>query len=333
MAKDEAKETTLLQKLSEVQLGTPGTGVPATREEPEEIREPVEIEREKEPGRRPEEVVVQPEGAPAKPEVKAPAEKEEKWKIDGEDLTLPQIIERGLIRKLITTAQQFPTVQRKYQELLERHAGKEVAKPADVDKPVVPPPPTPEQIKSAYAPMLQEMVEAGHMEADFAEAYPQHAVELMYYRDVIESHEEKIRNLMEWVKSEVGVRNARTAQGMMDKSIDAVAAKVDEKGAPDPIFQGLKTPATRAEFVKWLRDDLDPKVGSLTPENMERYWLAFNAKDILDFSKKAAEKSVVTQPRKRAASDGTGARPGTKESDKPKSLLDRMSEHRLGPEA
>ena len=119
----------------------------------------------------------------------------------------------------------------------------------------------------------------------------------------------------------------------MNGAIEEVAKKGDgEKG--DPLFKDLRDPEIRDNFVQWIRTDLDPKIGSLTEKNIERFWFAFNARGILDFTKDAARKAAEPPPpKRRAASDGHGARPGLKETPGDKSLLDRMTDLRRGSEA
>lgn len=336
MAKDETRET-LLQTLTSDKLGE----VPAHRDEREaEPREPVEPSRDIERGKRPEEVVTEPERRPAPTKGKEPEKPAapKLWKIRVDDgsgepvireLTAEQMAAEGLLDRIITTSNQFPAVQKKYQDLLERNAGKEPEKP--VSAPAKAPPPTPVQIRNAYASMLRETVDGGYIEPDFAEAYPDVAHNLMYWRDIIEDVNEKMGQLITWVNSEVQLRNAVQVQRRLDSAVEVIAGKGDgDKG--DPLFKDLRKPDVRKAFTEWLRTEVDPKVASLTSENMERFWFAYNAREILDFTKEAAQKAAEPPSRRRAASDGSSSRPGAPEPPREKTLLDRMSDLRLNPE-
>ena len=87
-------------------------------------------------------------------------------------------------------------------------------------------------------------------------------------------------------------QNAVTVRRMLDSAIDAVAAKADGENG-DRVFAGLKNPEIREAFVLWLRKDIDPKVGALTPDNMAIFWLAYNDRDLLKSAKAAAETVVI----------------------------------------
>ena len=325
---DETKP--LLQTLTESRMG-----VPARRDERiTEPSEPIESGREDQRGKSPEEVVGEREIKPAE-EKAAPA----KWKVRVDDgsgepttreMTLEELSKEGLLDRIITTANQFPSVQKKYTELLERNAtGKELpAMAAEAPKKRLP---TPVEIRTAYADLLKMTVEGGYMESDFAEAYPDLAHNLIYFRDIIEDMTEKIDHIVAWIGSEVNIRNAVKARKLLDDAIEAVAVKGDGETG-NPLYKELRSPEVRKNFGEWICKEVDPKVGAVTVENIEKFWFAFNARGILDFTKETAKKA--TEPRRKAAGDGpSGARAGTREAPKDKSLLERMSETRLGTEA
>lgn len=332
----EPQTPSLLNRLSADRLGD----LPATIERPE----PTEPGRPSETvpsGRRPE--VQQRELAePAKHSDEDLGERTETPKVkrykirnvDGDghsELTLEEIAAQGLMDRLVASANQLPTLSRKYQEQLEKAANAglqktEVAAPAP--KPVQPKP-TAEQIKQVYLPMLQETVKELHMEPDFAEAYPQVGTELMYFRDVIENVVEKLGNVIDWIGVEVQKRNHETVRSMLDGEIDKLAALGAGKDG-DKLYAPLNEPEVRANFVNYLRKDINPVVGALTHENMKRFWIGFNGEDLLKFTKEAAKKQAQPDDRRRAKSDGTPSRPGIPETPTEKGLLDRMTELRLG---
>ena len=318
-----------------------GKDVPARRDERElETREPVTPDRDTEKGRSPEEVLGERETRPASvtEEEKSKTPKKFKVRIDdgsGEpvikELTLQQLDEQGLLDRLITTAGQFPGLNKKHQELLERIAGKEVGKPAAAT-PAKKAPPTPAQIRQVYDTVAQRDVQGGYIEPDFAEAYPQLSAQLMYWRDIVENVMERVDAAVAWIQAEAKERDVARVMGVVNDAIEAVAKKGDgEKG--DPLFKDLRDSEVRGNFVEWLRTEMDPKIGSLTPDNMERFWFAFNARGILDLTKEAAKKTAEPPSKRRAGSDGPSTRSGVRESPKEKSLLERMSETRLGAEA
>jgi len=331
MAQEETKET-LLSTLTNRQL-------PAKRDEQGDVREGQDADRPVAKGRKPEEVVEGRETRPAPKDDGAQKEAPKKFKVsvegaDGErvvqELSLEEIIDKGYLEKIITTANQFPSLQKKYQENLEKIADKE---PGRVETPPAPPAPiTQEQIRNAYLPVLKATVEQGYMEPDFAEAYPDVGTNFMYGRDRIESLEEKVGYVIQWIKSESDMRNANNVKGLLDSTIDVIAAKGQGDKA-DPLFKPLTDPQIRADFIEWLKTDVDPKVGSITAANMEKFWFAFNAKEIVNFTRESAEKAKEPKPRPRAGNDGTTTRQGQPETVVAPSLLDRMTNSRLEPDA
>lgn len=336
----ESQTPSLLNRLSADRLGD----LPATIERPSEPTERGRSPETVPSGRRPEELI--PER-----EVKEPAKradddlgertepaKVKRYKIrnvDGDghsELTLEEIAAQGLMDRLVASANQLPTLSKKYQEQLEKLANAGLKGEAPAAQPAAkpaPPKPTAEQIKQVYLPMLQETVKELHMEADFAEAYPQVGTELMYFRDIIENVVEKLGNVIDWIGAEVQKRNHETVRTMLDSEIDKLAALGAGKDG-DKLYASLNEPEVRANFVNYLRKDINPVVGALTHENMKRFWIGFNGEDLLKFTKEAAKKQAQPEDRRRAKSDGTPSRPGIPETPTEKGLLDRMTELRLG---
>lgn len=334
MAQDQ--DTNLLARMSTNRLGN---NVPALGGD-REVAEPTEREdREIEVGRRPEDVVQAREKPPVKgTEADDAPVVPKKWKVKGEELSLDEIAKRGWMDAIIQSAEQLPAVQKKHQELLEKVAdknlvGNETAKPAVVAAPA---PPTPEQILKTYLPVAQERAKLGYIEPDFVEAYPQHAATLSWYADMIDELTTTVGHIRNWIGAEVQKRNFEAVNGALNTSIDKVAAKLDAKGNPDPMVATLKDPEVRKTFETWLRTEIDPKVNTLTPESMFKYWLSFNADALLEFATKAAEKPAAPA-RPRAHSDGSPSRPGKPETPPvltgSAALLERMNSERLGPEA
>lgn len=333
MEKDETGKN-LLQTL------TDHTGkFPARADERE--REPVEViesNREEQVGKRPEEVVVEHKAAPEKGKAVEP--RKYKVRIDdgsGEtvvkELTAQEMQEQGLLDKLVTTASQFPAVQKKYQELLEQTAeGKKpekVTKAEDTPKPVAP---TAEQILTIYTPIIKALVEKGYYEPDFVEAYPLEAALIAYQWDQNIDLAKKVAALSNWVLGEIRDRTISKVDETLENAIEEVAVKGDgEKG--DPLYRDLRDIETRVAFKAWVKKEVDPKLETITAENMEKFWFAFNAKKILEVTKQATQKAVEPVSKRKAAGDGSPSRPGLRESPKEKGLLDRMTDHRLGAEA
>lgn len=339
MADKDAKNN-LLQTMTVDRLGT--SKVPARVDE---HGEPVErvSDRGRETGRSAEDVLGTREtrSAPVRTDEgedgKEKAVVPKKWKIKGEDLSLDEIASRGLMDLLITQSSQATHYQQKYEEALERTSSKEIAKPVsrEPEKPV---PPTADQIQQAFTPVVRELIKKGHIEPDLLEAYPLALTGQAYRNAMAEDDHEKMGWVLEWIKAEIGKRNAIIVQNLFDSTIAAVAAKagdhLGENGETvkgDKIFDGLRDSTIREKFVAWLRNEVDPKVAALTAANMEKFWFAFTSGDLLNFAKESAAKAAEPKPaRTRAASDGSPSRPGVKETPQEKGLLDRLTDMRLG---
>lgn len=331
----------LLDRFSNQQLGEvarPGRGA---EDLPGEVQQ-----RGAETGRRPEELIPQREVVEQQTRNDDDdTEKllQERYKVrtgydaDGvaiqEDLTLEEIARRKLMARIVNSANQLPNVSRKNAELqaiVEKVAVEKTAAP--VSAPAKPAPPTQEQIYKAFLPMLEEFVRLGHVEADLAEVYPQALTGAMYNTARINTMEETLLWLVDWVKVEVAKRDNAATHAHVNAAIDKVAAMADGDDG-DKFYAGLKDPVKRDAFVAWLRKDIDPKVGSITPESIQNHWVTFNAKDLLQLTKEAAAKAARPDPsptRKRAGADGPGARPGKIETPAAPSMLDRMTDYRLG---
>lgn len=330
----------LLSRFSNQQLGEvtrPGRGAEDLPGQPQQ-------ERGAETGRRPEELIPQREVAEQQTRNDDDdTEKllQERYKVrtgydaDGvvvqEDLTLEEIARRGLMAKIVSSANQLPNVSRKNAELqaiVEKVAVEKTAPAA----PAKPAPPTQQQIYDAFLPMLNEFVKLGHVEGDLAEAYPQAMTGAMYNTARLNTIEESMVWIVDWIKAEAAKRDHAATYAHINAAMDKVAAMADgDKG--DRFYAGLKDPVKREAFITWLRKDIDPKVGSITPESVQNHWVTFNAKDLLQFTKEAAKEAAKPDPnptRKRAGGDGPGARPGKLETPAAPSMLDRFTDYKLG---
>ena len=357
MAKDEAKGKNLLTTLTEGRLG-----VPALNERGTESRDPGESSRAvtERGGKSPEEVLGDNAGRKApvargdqdEPRETEAAEKKpaiKKYRVRTDDgsgevvveaLTIAEIAERGLMERIVTSANQLPSLTKKHQDLLERVADKETAVPEKKEqKQEVNPVEFWKQVATAYQPRVEELikfnVEHGWLEPDLPEAYPQGIktlfTRIFYQQDVIDDLRVNLQAAIDWINAEVGMRTITKSKQLIEDAVEAVAKKGDgAKG--DPMFKDLRDPEIKAEFLEWMRTTVDPKMSSVNPTMVEQLWFGFNAREFLDFTREAAAKPPVT-PKRRAANDGSPARIGATEDAQEKSMLERMTDMRLGADA
>jgi hypothetical protein len=264
-----------------------------------------------------------------------------KFKYRGQELTAEEILDKGYLEALVTTAEQFPNLQRKHQQLLEDVATLQLSKKPQEAQPTV----TPEQKEQSYVQHIRQIskayeelakrevalyVKEGLIESDLPEAYEKAVTSLfailLYHIDVIQTVASRTDAAVEWIAAEREIRSAVKTKSILDQAIDKVAARKDK------VYEGLKDPDTRAEFVEWLKKDVDPKVGSINEKTIGDLWIAFNAEAVLEFAKAGQEEP---KPRRNAlaSGDGSTARPGgVEEAPKEKSVMDRMIEMRLPAE-
>ena len=356
MAEDETKNR-MLQTLTDDKMGKP----PAVQERPREPSEPVEPRetREIERGRRPEEVV-----QPREPSEPATSQPERKYKIRvaktdkgdvHEELTLDQIAKRGLMDTLVQSANQLPSVSQKYQEALEKLAATKDDKPAVEQPRQLTEEEQWEQHKTVTAQVMQKYgpqaarevdfyVKAGLIESDLPEAYANAVRSLfaiqLFHLDLIQELNKISNAQTQWIRAEVDRRNADAKQAeatkvrsTLDDWLDEFAKKADGKDG-NKLYAGLKDEEIRGKFVEWLTNEVDPKQTALTKENVERFWMAYNVPELKTFAKEVAEKAVAPTPRVKAAGDGQGtSQTGGKETVRETTLLDRLTDTRLGAEA
>jgi len=326
MAKDENKS--LMTRMSEGKLPADRkTELPATREPRDPSQKSARSETGGAKGKTPEEVLGErAERQEAQSAVVVEEEPVKKWKIRGEELTLDQIAEKGLMDILATQSEQYSYLNKKHQDLLEGLAGKAVSSETKEEAPVAAPKVTAKQILDHYTPAMMKSAEEGYIEPELPDAYPLLMTSLMYFRDIIETSAADVQQIKTWIASEIRIRNSRDVTTRLNAAIDAVA------GEDGKIFEMLRKPDVKLKFIDWLYKEVDPKVAELTQDRIHTYYLAFNGEALLELAKHTDRKEPpVRRPTVRG--DGSSAAPGGPDPiEQPKSMMQRMTESRLGPE-
>ncbi len=281
-----------------------GDGRPA---EPEARREPTASEPPAAEPARPEPTASAPAASrPAEPAPSVPP----KYKYRGREYTLDELVQHGLLNDALTTAEQFPHLQKKYQEVLEQ--ARQAQAPAPDRQ--VPPSLTPEQIRAMYAGQIPQVVQAGFLEGDLAELYPNTVAQMLFHRDLLYDARRAIAEVQAQVAQLTGRTVRGDAQAVLDRTLDALTTR-------DAIYAPLKEPETRRGFLDYLRR-LDPQVARQTPEGgiefdgeqLARLWVAYQHEAILAAARAAAEaeRQRRDDERRRAAGGpGPSARPAT----------------------
>jgi len=327
-------------------------GLPANREDARVVNVPEEHRARETRGRSPEDVMAdrpvtqQPQQRAVETDDARPKQAPRKIKVRGQELTLEELANRpDLLEALATTAEKYPELQAKHQQTLEKLADRALAKPEPEKAKEL----TPEQrwftyqqetlqVLDQWKPFAEKvldfLVKAGKIEADAPEAYKEMLTSFIAdscaknYR--ICALEDTMAQLKEWVHAEVQIRNARSVEDRLHSAIDAVAAKADDENHGDArLYKPLKNKETRAGFVKWLKEEIDPKVGALDPENMDRFWKAYIVTSATDLLKSDKDDSREASPtdRRQARGEGRGSRVGSPEAPEEKTHLSRLIDH------
>jgi len=326
---------------------------PANREDAQVVNVPEEHRARETRGRSPEDVVAErpvaqpPQQRTAEADDEQPKQAAKKVKVRGQELTLAELAQRpDLLEALATTAEKYPELQAKHQQTLEKLADRAFAKPEPEKAKELTPDQrwfnyqqltlqTLDQWKPFAEKVIEFLVKAGKIEADAPEAYKELLISQVAdscaknYR--ISVLEDTVAQLKDWVHAEVGIRDARTVEYRLQSAIDAVAAKADDENHGDDVrlYRPLKNKEARAAFVKWLKEEIDPKVGAIDPENMDRFWKAYIVTSANDLLKSDRDDSREASPtdRRQARGEGRGSRVGSPDGPEEKTQLSRLIDH------
>lgn len=214
------------------------------------------------------------------------------------------------LQAALTTAQQFPHLQKKYTEVLEQQ--RQAAQPAQQPQQ---PQRTPQQVmadlKHRYGEELSGLVASGLIEADAAELYPGLIMQGLYLRDWISNVAREFVELKQHVGGFTGKASAKDTMGEVNAALDLIAAE-------DGIYKGLGDPekdakgqTARDRFLRYLADEINPTTDKLTGEFLKRMWLAHNGDALVTMARQSGEATQRAEAasRARAAGDGRAARP------------------------
>lgn len=258
-----------------------------------------------------------PEPAPVPEPSPAGVRADQRIKIRGKEYTFAEILENDFLQQaLLQTYEQFPSLQKKYTEMLEQQR----------QQPPTPPPPQIDprleqaQLVSHYAPQIAQVVKEGRIEEDFAQLYPNAVAQMLWHRDQLYQLGNAFNEFRTANAGQTRKAEATGHQNQLMASLDGLAAKGE-------VFAPLKDARERAGFLDFMIEMGDPPVSRLTPEYLARMWVAFKHETIVTAAQAAAarEQTERANQRLRAASDGKGSRPTPAPAGTP-TLLDSLTE-------
>jgi hypothetical protein len=235
-----------------------------------------------------------PEAAPKSDEPKT-------YEYKGKQYTLDQMVELGVLEDALQTARQFPTIQTKYQSLLEEKATPQAPQPGQ--QAPAPTGPTGDQILQSYAPIVQDMANQGYIEPEVFEVFPKLATALMFHRDLLYD----VRNA---VAAMMHTENARAEVSQKDAALNYVGGLCDKVSGEGEHFTLLKDGEVRKGFYQYL-GSLNVQISKVDEDFIRSQWVAYNSGPMLEAVKLAAsgQKAADVRSRRNAKGEGGGVRP------------------------
>jgi len=262
--------------------------------------------------------VTAPAGTPA-----AAPPVEPKIKIRGKEYTAAELAAKpDLLQDLAQTYEQFPHLQQKYVQTLEqaRQVGQPQAQgqqpPAQgqAQQPTL----TPQMLRATYDPQMADLVQAGFLEGDLVELYPDAMANILLMRDLVMDTRAAVANLLgQQAQAEGASRSAQVNQRIV-QGFDSLASQ----GGP---FEPLKDDKVRGEFYKYLYE-LNPQEAQLTPDFIGRQFVAFNHNVYVEAARQleAQKKADADRAKRNAGGPGGNARPIR--SDQPATHFDWLND-------
>lgn len=289
---------TLSDILSEALPGEGDSLNPPADPEPGEGGQP-EVAAEPKPGEGKPEDGGEPQPAPeAAPKLAAAEPKTYEYK--GKQYTLEQMVELGILDDVVQTARQFPTIQTKYQSLLEE----KIVTPAPGDAAAQQPQgPTGDQILQAYTPVMQDMANNGYIEPEAYEVFPKLVSALMFHRDLLYD----VRNTVMAMVQNASATQETSQRGAALNYVNGICDKV---AGEEEHFALLRDTEARKGFYEYL-GTLNYPIDKIDDEFVRKQWLAYNSGPMLEAVRLAAggQKATDSKIRRNAKGEGSGVRP------------------------
>ena len=286
--------------LSDAEPGEGDVAAPEADPKPAEGQPAVAAEPKPEDGKPEGDAKLEPEPKVA-PEPGAADALPKTWEYRGKQYTLDQMVELGILDDVVQTARQFPTIQTKYQSLLEEKTTPQAAAPGEP----APAAPTGDQILQAYTPVMQDMAANGYIEPEAYEVFPKLVSALMFHRDLLYD----VRNT---VVSMMQNENARSEVSQRESALNHVGGLCDKVSGEGEHFTILKDDKVRRGFYEYL-GTLNVPIKQVDENFIRKQWVAYNADPMLEAVRLAASGQRVAdvKTRRDAKGEGGGVRPAS----------------------
>lgn len=220
------------------------------------------------------------------------------------------------------TALQFPHLQQRYRETLERMdqdsrmAGAQVAPQQGGEGPKW----DPDEFVKRMTPAIDDAVQRGAMSEEFKEMYPVEAATGAWLAMQLEQVSQVLNPIVSQMNASAMDNQRSQLKAEIHDSMQKLASE-----QPD-LYGDLNDHNQREKYLDFLID-LDVRVGSLLGEarrgTLERLWPSFQGPELIQAARAASAQAKATQTDKRRNAGGGGGSGGQR--SKPKSGLEDIA--------
>jgi len=225
-----------------------------------------------------------------------------KYKVKGQEYTLEELAEKGLLDDIVTQSEQVTH----YQDLY--HGAKQEADALKQQVPQPQPqrqpqpqtqPVTPDQIKAAMQPFLRQAVDQGYMEPEFVEDFPAMAATQMQAYSKLMQLEQVVTGMYQYFMRENAERMYKQVKGNFDSSCQALTSK-------HPVYANLADQAERDRFFDFVSTKVNPEAGAINEEFLGRIYLSYQQDSILTSMQQGSGKKQSKRKKQRKLAVGEG---------------------------
>lgn len=224
-----------------------------------------------------------------------------KYKVKGREYTLEELVAQGLLDNIVTQSEQATHYQDLYHGI-KQQVDQQTQQSASQANQVVQPQPQidPRQIHAAMIPHIQQAVQAGFFEPEFAEDYPRSVATQMYiYQDYMKM-KQLVTGMYQYFMRENNEKLYQAVQSRFNSACDTLTTK-------HPVYAGLKSPDEREQFYDYLSTKVNPEAGAINEEFLGRIYLAFQQDNILPAIQQGTNQRVGKRKKQKKFAAGEGA--------------------------
>jgi hypothetical protein len=266
----------------------------------------------------------EPDSEDEEVETEEPQPEAKKYKVRGREYTLEELEKEGLLGDIVTQSEQVAHYQELYHGLKQQVEGRQPQ-----GAPQVQPQPQqlrPDQVRAAMQPLINQAVQAGFIDQDFAEDFPNAAATQMYvYSDYMQL-KQLVAGMYQYFMQENQQKIYNTVRNNFDTFCDHLSSR-------HPVYTNLKTPEEKERFFDYLRTKVNPEAGAINEEFLGQVYLAFQQNQILPAMQQGVQQRTSKKKKQRklaAGEGGTAPRKDLQHKARPSDdqlVLDGMFDH------